>query len=118
MLVIFGCAFWIWKKQDQPIRFLFWPALLVKLMAGIGLGLTYSYYYTAGDTFTLFDQAKEQTHLFLRDASAYFRFLWQDGQEEWKGAARSAFLVKIISLVTIFTAGNYWITSLWFSFIS
>jgi len=118
LLVIFGCAFWIRKKQDPAIRSLFWPAVLMKLIAGIGLGLIYRYYYTTGDTFILFDEARSQTQLFFRDPAAYFRLLVQGSHEEWKGAVRSTFLAKFASIVNIFTNQNYWITSLWFSFVS
>lgn len=118
LLFLFGIAVILWRKQDQAVRPVYWPALGVKLLAGIGLGLIYQYYYSAGDTFYFFDQARNPARLFQTDSQAYFNFLWQDADEEWKGSARSAFFVKIISLISILTGGNYWITSLWFSMIS
>ena len=116
--VILGLAVLIWRKQDQAIRPLFWPALIIKLLGGMVLGFIYQRYYSTGDTFYFFDLAKEQAQLFHTHAGAYFDFLWRDADEEWKGAARSVFFVKIISLIAILTQSNYWITSLWFSLLS
>ena len=118
LVAILGLALWIERKEDPIVRFLFWPALAMKLLAGIGLGLIYQHYYSTGDTFSFFDQADLQARLFKTDPSAYFNFLWADSDSEWKGAARSVFFVKMVSLVAIIAGGSYWITSLWFSFVS
>ncbi len=118
LVVMAGLAVFIWKKQDPHLRPLFWPALIFKLLAGVGLGLIYQYYYSTGDTFHFFDLAKEQARLFHIDTGSYLEGMWHDADGEWKGAARSIFFVKILSIVAILTDGNYWITSLWFSFLS
>ena len=118
LIAIFGFAALIRRKQDRAIRPLFWPAFIVKLLAGMGLGFIYQHYYAAGDTFYFFDLAREQAQLFHIHPGSYFDFLWQDTNEEWKGAARSAFFVKIISIVAIVSQNGYWIASLWFSLIS
>lgn len=118
LFAILGFAFLMERKQDAVVRSLFWPALGMKLLAGIGLGLVYQRYYLSGDTFHFFDQATVQADLFKTNAVAYLDFLWQDSDVEWKGAARSAFFVKMVSIVAIVAHGNYWVTSLWFSFAS
>jgi len=118
LIAILGFAFLMERKQGPVVRSLFWPAFGMKLLAGIGLGLVYQRYYLTGDTFHFFDQARVQADLFKTNAGAYLDFLWQDPDVEWKGAARSAFFVKMVSIVAIVADGNYWITSLWFSFIS
>jgi hypothetical protein len=118
VFAILGFAFLMERKQAPAVRSLFWPAFAMKLLAGIGLGWVYQHYYSTGDTFNFFDQASAQARLFKTHAGAYFDFLWQDPDVEWKGAARSAFFVKMASIIAIVADGNYWITSLWFSFLS
>ncbi len=101
-------------------RKVFWPALILKLCAGIGLGLLYRYYYDGGDTFYFYSEAQDLANIFFSNTRDYVQFLFQhpaaDSPEE--GSLRTTFLVKVISVFAIFTGSNYWITSLWFSFIS
>lgn len=118
LVAILGFAFLMERKQGPVVRSLFWPALGMKLLGGMALGLVYQRYYLEGDTFYFFDQARAQADLFKTNTTAYLDFLWHDPDVEWKGAARSAFFVKMVSIVAIVSDGNYWITSLWFSFAS
>lgn len=116
--VILGVGYWVGRKLAPGLRLVYWPALIVKLLAGIALGILYRNYYAGGDTFSLFQLAREQGALFGANKVAFLDFLLQNANDEWKGAARSVFFVKIASLVSITCAGNYWIASLWFSLLS
>jgi hypothetical protein len=118
IIIIVSGSFWVWKRQAKGIQALFWPAWIVKLGAGLAMGWIYQYYYSSGDTIILFNMAQEKTASFFNAPRAYLDFIFQDNNQEWKGVARSIFLVKIISIVNIFTGSNYWITSLWFSLFS
>jgi hypothetical protein len=119
-LVIAGIATWWWRSLEGFARNAFWPALFLKVLAGIGLGLLYRYYYAGGDTFYFYSEATELVNLFHSNTLEYIQFLFRhpevDSSEE--GSLRTTFLVKVISFFGIFTGSNYWITSLWFSFIS
>jgi hypothetical protein len=117
VLAIGALAFKVWRKSSDR-NGLFWTSLLIKLVAGIALGLIYKYYYSVGDTFILFNQAKEQAQIFYHQPAAFLDFLLSKEGEEWKGHLRSSFFVKIISIFNVLTASNYWITGLWFSFIA
>ncbi len=116
--LIVGVAFLIWRREEHAIRILFWPALTLKLLGGIALGLIYQEYYHSGDTFYFFDLAKARTDIFSHDPAGYFNLPWREAEGEWKGSARSIFFVNIIAIVNVLTDHNYWITSLWFSFVS
>ena len=124
LLVIFFLCFWFWRKQDDQLRLYFWPALLLKLLAGIALGLVYKFHYSAGDTFGFFEDACKLTELFWSTPSTYFNFLLTGDEYDLVSGllintqSRTLFLVKIVSLVAIFTGDNYWITSLYFSLVS
>jgi hypothetical protein len=121
---IFFIAFRIWKADNSSIRLFFWPALLLKLIAGICLGLIYKFYYTSGDTLLYFQDALKLTNLARSDLRLYLDFLWF-GDESftiWKDLSllqsRALFMMKITSIINLLSHDNYWITTLYFSFAS
>jgi hypothetical protein len=124
LTIIFLLSFWMWKKQTLRVRLYFWPALVMKLAAGIGLGLLYKYHYSVGDTFRFFDDASVLTKIFWEDPVSYFNILISSDDSgsivTLLGSIqqRSLFLVKIVSGVNIITGNNYWLTSLYFSLVS
>ena len=121
IILIFALAWGIWKKQ-RSLRKFFWPALLVKLMAGICLGLLYSYYYSVADTFDYFRDASKLASLALEDFSAYLDLLFFNTHLESLQLVfdqpRAVFLSKITSVFSILTHNNYWIIGAYLSLIS
>jgi hypothetical protein len=117
LLALAAIAYFAWQKQERQIKTLFWPGLVFKVCTGLVVGLVYKFYYTAGDTFYFFNQARESASLFPAHAGAYVDFLFHS-DPGWKGAARTEFFVKMMSLVALFTGGNYWLSSVWFSLFS
>jgi hypothetical protein len=124
IIVISSLSFLLWKKTEITIRKFFWPALILKLAGGISLGVVYTYYYSADDTFLYFDDAVKLSAYGRSDMWGYIQFLWNGNElqslpgEIITDAPRSVFFVKILSLVNLFTFDNYWISSLWFSFFA
>lgn len=102
----------------------FWPAFLFKMLAGLSLGLLYTYYYEVGDTFSFFSDGTELSSLARNDFTTYARFLISGDEsfDIWQSLIfkepRSLFMTKCISVVNLVTLDNYWITSLYFSFLS
>ena len=120
--VIYFLSFWICKRQDPQLQTYFWLGLILKLSAGIGLGLLYRHHYHKGDTLLFFDDASKLTNVFWNDPYSYFNFLVNDESKALitlvNTQSRSLFFVKIVSFINLFTGSNYWITSLYFSFVS
>lgn len=114
----------IMQRQSFPRQPFLWLALGLKILAGISLGLVYTYYYEVGDTFGFFEDARKLSALFSHQAFEYCRFLWSgDGSfpvyDQLNNIqARSLFLVKVVSVVGLFAMDNYWIISFYFSLIS
>lgn len=114
----------IWSLEKSALRKFFWPALVLKLIAGICLGLIYTYYYSIGDTFLYFQDGVRLASLARTDVASYFHFLWA-GDESfpvWSELIykqpRAMFLSKVTSLFCVLTSDNYWVTSLYFSVIA
>lgn len=112
------------RRENIGDRQLFWPALIFKLTCGIALGLLYTYYYTTGDTFSFFQDGSTLSNLARRDFIEYIRFLGlaDDSFSVWTELNhqqyRSLFFSKWISVVNLITYDNYWVTSIYFSFLS
>ncbi len=123
-IVIFFVSFLFWKKQDKQLRLYYWLGLVLKLAAGITLGLVYKLHYIAGDTFGFFEDATKLTELFWGSPRAYFSFIIGGNESGLQSEllinsqSRSLFLVKIVSFIAIWTLDNYWLTSLYFSLVS
>lgn len=115
-----------WKLQQRSeIAVYYWPALLVKLFAGIALGLIYQYYYQIpGDTFLFFEDSRKLTDLARTDFFSYIHFLLIDDPAHplWTEIvyqqSRALFMVKITSIFGLVSFDNYWVISLYFSLIS
>ncbi len=117
-------SFSLWKRSPSSLKKFFWPSLLIKLLAGIALGLVYTYYYDANDTFLFFADAKILAASARADFSSYVSFLWSGDEATLllgplsTVEPRSLFFVKGLSIVSLITSDNYWISSLWFSLFS
>lgn len=126
LLIALGVVF-LWKFSLQmPLKKIFFPALFVKVFAGVGVGLVYRFYYhEEGDTFFLFNLAAWLADLAKSDFSTYadilffnkfntetktFFFVWNQ--------PRALFFVKILSFINILTSNNYWISSAYLSLFS
>jgi len=119
-IVIIGTlAFLFWRGQRD--RF-FWPALVIKLSAGLSLGLLYQYYYQAGDTWIFFHDAEKLANAIIDQPKNIFHFFWNDDFSPELALVndqpRSLFLIKAVAILNLLTGNNYWITSLYLSTIS
>lgn len=118
LFFLFSISWWIWKSETSIIRKFYWPALLLKLAAGILVGLIYSRYYTDSDTFFFFNEAVDGASKIANGITAYLDFLLSSRGGYYLGEDRMSFLIKIASFFCLITHNNYWITSLYFSFFS
>jgi hypothetical protein len=123
LLLLGTIAFLLWKR-NPGLRLIYWPAWVLKLGAGLLLGLLYTYYYAVGDTFSFFNDGVVIANLARKDFLSYFKFLWSgdpallEGMQLMARQSRSIFLSKTISLLNLLTFDNYWLTSLYMSSLS
>lgn len=110
--------------QHAHLKPFFLGGLLIKILAGVCVGLVYTYYYTAGDTFGFFNDAQILNDTFQKAPGEYFNFLLF-GDRSFEVAdgllnteRRSLFLVKNLSLVSMMSYNNYWMSSIVFSTVS
>ena len=104
--------------SDLDLRRWLWTGLAIRIAAGFSFGLIYLYYVGGGDTLYFFDQANELATLAKKDFYSYLHFLFSEQYPHFKSEARNGFFIKILSVFSIVTNNNYWITSLYFSILS
>lgn len=126
LLLIAGVAYGLYLGQrESPLRMHFLPGLVIKLIAGLVLGLIYTYYYRGGDTFLFFHDASVLAELAFRDPMGYLSALLGDvapgelsQQLIYQERPRALFMAKLLSPLAIITYKNYWISSLYCSLFS
>ena len=105
ILVIIAMAFLIGKKQTATLRRVYWPAFVVKIAAGLALGLVYKYYYAQGDTFPYFYDAVTLADLARRDVAEYISFLWTTTRTAQPNSTTSLMLASVTRRRV--SAGNF-----------
>lgn len=121
LALIFFLAWRCWKNETSLRRF-FWPALVLKMLAGVCLGLVYLYYYTTADTFAYFEDASKLAALARTDVRAWLDVCFfnrvPDAVQLSFYQPRALFLTKITSVFSLVTADGYWIIGAYFSAFS
>ena len=70
ILILLLIAVWLWRRDTSVLHKFYWPALITKCVAGLSLGIIYSTYYEASDTFTFFQLAGDQADLARNDVGS------------------------------------------------
>ncbi|MFC5269353.1 hypothetical protein [Adhaeribacter terreus] len=135
LILIYGMAYWIRPKVTTNVtRKYFIPALTLKLIGAITLGLIYQFYYgslgnPAGDTFNYFWHSKQITQAFYDSPKIGLKLLFSHGEYDsdtyrytiwmfWYKAPTEFLIAKIASVIGIFALNTYTVIALFFAFIS
>ncbi len=98
------------------------PAVVLKMVAGLGIGLLYKYYYGTGDTLSFFHEAEQLANMARNDISGFVNYLFNSSEllfhSFYVNQPRALFLVKILSVVNLITNSSYWLSCLYFSLFS
>lgn len=119
---------WLLAQRMSPAfgRFVFWPALLLRLAGGVALGLFYEDQFPdspqpGGDTFTLHRQAAALTAWGADHFPEYLRLLLTATMPPggpaslYASFSNSFFFVRLLSLLNWLTGSSYWLNGLWLS---
>jgi len=117
--LLLGTAYIIYRKcQIKNLQVFFIPLLLIKIAAGIGLGLIYITYYEWGDTISYFEEGNRISQLAKKDLMLYIKELIGNSSPYisiYDRQPRALLISKITSVVSLITNGNYWLSSVYFS---
>jgi hypothetical protein len=127
LLVLAGLVWWLWKQSWEPcLRPYFFPALLLKLGAGLLLGVLSFYFLGKGDTqlyykraLLMIDMAHEQ------GIGTYLRYLFSNDPigTPLEGLQRPIYesawnMPRLLSIPMLLTNGHYYLSSLYLSLFS
>ncbi len=122
LLALSAIAWWRYRGQPKDIGTLFWPALLFKLLAGVGVGLLYFYHYGHGDTIMFWRDSVVISNNLRADPMTTLATMYNDGAGQVQGLVynkdRAVFFVKNLGVIAFFCDNNYWMMSIVLSFIS
>jgi hypothetical protein len=133
LAIIYGVAYTIRKRRyppKHPWRKYYIPALTVKVIGAIFIGVIYAYYYKGGDTFNYFFHSQVINSSVNESLVKWLNLLFHipkitDGnyynyisQMEWYGDPASYTIASIGAFFGIFTLNTYLPTAVLFAFLS
>ena len=132
LAVLYLLAFWVRPAvTNQFTKPFFIPALTLKFVGAIALGLIYQFYYGGGDTFNYYYHSKIIHTAFDHSFATGWKLLLDDGsgsstdtapyvaQMFWHQAgSKEYFLSRIVAFLGLFCFNNYTVISLFFATIS
>ena len=129
--LFYGLAFAFRKRFTNPLtRKYFIPALSVKFLGAISLGLIYQFYYGGGDTLNYYNESKAIHEAFFDSPSIGIKLMLSadgipDGstakyaaQMHWFAAETEYFVVKLCGFLGLFCFHTYSVMALMFALLS
>ncbi len=123
-LGVLAFLFYHFIKKNKEDKYAI-AGLILKIVAGIALGLIYKYHYRGGDTFQYFQEAATLANYFVKNPSQFFVIVFNtleltglSGQLVFTDQPRALLFSKIVAVFYLLTGGNYWIISIFFSGIN
>jgi hypothetical protein len=121
LLLLGGLSWWGFRHwRSSPVAAYYWPALLLKLLCGLGVLALYRYYYQYGDILWFQADAAQTARLFWQDPAAFFASMSDigllHGPHPYMGFDRTLFHLRILSLPALLSGGNGWLMSAWLAF--
>ncbi len=110
-----------WQVIKKELRLFFWSAIGLKIIFSFLFGYVYIYHLGGGDTLRYFNASKLWAELFHSNIDEFFNqllFSEKSYSDLFTDAPRAAFFAKIVGVLNIFTNGNYWLISIYFSLLS
>ena len=121
ILIILAIAYRLYRRETW-LKKIFWPALVLKMLCGLLLGLLYKHYYPVGDTFAYFNDGAVLASVARSDLKKYLDFIFFSHELASINLIflepRAVFFSKIVSVFSILTADNYWVIASYFSLFS
>lgn len=129
LLLLLLCR-WLWRKTElQSIKAYMLPALALKLLSGVLLGLLYHHYYREGDTLTFEKASHLLTNYAYQNPGAYARLILFNAFESeafktsvpfssFPGFSNSFYFIKLLSFLNLLTNSQYYINALYLSVFS
>ena len=130
LLLLYAIAYGIRPRLTTKFtKKYFIPALTLKIIGAICLGLVYQFYYGGGDTFSYFNHVKVVHKAFLDSPPIAFRIIFSHGEYDpathnytswmqWYHSPTEFFVVKVASVLSFISFNTYTVIAIFFAFLS
>ncbi|PIQ20080.1 MAG: hypothetical protein COW65_17090 [Cytophagales bacterium CG18_big_fil_WC_8_21_14_2_50_42_9] len=130
LLLLYAIAYSVRPKATTKLtKQYFIPALTLKFIGAIGLGLVYQFYYGGGDTYNYFHHVKIVYHAFTNSPILGLKLVFSQGehdpltyqyasQMEWYRAPTEFFVIRVAALISFVTFCTYTPIAIFFAFLS
>lgn len=130
LLIVYVAAYSFRDRfTNKSTRRYFIPALTVKVIGAISLGLIYQFYYQGGDTFNYFEQSKVLYGALMNDPLDGIRLLLANGDFHpgtfeysqlmyWYESPSEYLIIKLAAFLGLFSFGTYTSIAVLFAVIS
>ena len=122
-IIIFLINFIKRRSKQHPLNSIYYPAAVLKIAAGVAVGIVYGFYYHSGDTISFYNDSVQLGSLCFRDPDLFFDTVFlnnlpSDNSFIYAEQPRAFFFVKILSFLNIFAFDDYWVMSAYLSLFS
>lgn len=123
-LVVVGLGYWWWRQEPASrLKKFFVPAFVLKIVAGLMVGVFYQLYFRGGDAQLFQSQADLVTEYARVSPGSYLRLLLTRHYESetlrtsmiYVWYSNSYFMVMVLSFLNFFTNHNFYLNGLYFS---
>jgi hypothetical protein len=130
LLMVFTVAYLVKSKINEPFfKKVFIPAISVKIISAIALGLIYQFYYNGGDTFLYFNQSEIIQEAFFNNPLTGLKLIFSSGSYEadtfiyssklkWFQFPTEFMVVKIVALSGLLCFNTYSSIAVFFAVFS
>jgi hypothetical protein len=131
LFIVYAVAYMVRPHvTDEVSRKYFFPALTVRIVGAIAVGLIYQFYYSGGDTFNYHTHGSRHIwEAFMKSPADGFALLTSNGEYKpgiWKTAEKiwfwrdpsSFFVIKVATIFDLFTFSTYSATAVLFAVFS
>ncbi|KAA6437618.1 hypothetical protein ACD591_15625 [Rufibacter glacialis] len=127
LIIIYAIAYGLRSKfTNKQTRKYFIPALTLKIIGALSLGLIYQFYYGGGDTFNYYNSSKIVTQAFYDNPSIGIKILLSNGEYDpetiqytskiyWYQSPTEFIIIKIGALFGIIGLNTYSVIAIFFA---
>lgn len=134
LLFIYGIAYYVRPRvTNKANKKYFIPALTIKILGAIAVGIIYQFYYGdgagSGDTFNYYRQTEYMYNAFKDSPGIWIRMMLSSGEMDavtykyaspmiWYRSPTEFIIIKIASIFSILSFHTYTVIAIFFAFIS
>ncbi len=130
LVIIYIIALYFRPKVTTPLDQRYYlPALTMKLIGAVCMGLVYTFYYHGGDTISYHDQSKIIYEEFWKNPTIGVKLLFSQGQYDpstwtiaerirWYKSPTEFFVVRFAAIISLLTFNAYTVVAMVFALVS